>query len=142
MVLKKITCEIRCLETETVHAAKEQMKGAPVGKVPFLCKLSGKREDILLISDETAKHLEVLIPSVGGPLAQKIAAAICGAELCECDIATLTESDEGQVLDELERLRSIDVIQIREIEGMKYYSLVNSKAQELLKKHISDLAAT
>ena len=141
-MLKKITCEIRCLETETVRAAKEEMKGAPVGKVPFLCKLSGKREDILLISDDTAKRLEALIPSIGGLLAQKIAAAICGAELCECDIATLTERDEGQVLDELERLRANKVVQFREIAGMKYYSLVNTKARELLNKYISDLETT
>ena len=141
MALKKITCAIRCMDTETVRAAKEEMKGAPVGTAPFLCKLSGKKEDIVLISDETARHLEALIPSIGGPLAQKIAAALCGAELCECDIATLTESDEGQVLDELERLRSDKVVQVREIQGMKYYSLVNTEAQGKLKKYISDLEA-
>ena len=138
---KKITCEIRCLETETVRAAKEEMKGAPVGKVPFLCKLSGKKEDILLISDDSAKRLAALMPSIGGALAQKIAAALCGAELCECDIATLTESNEGRVLDELERLRSIDVVQLREIDGMNYFSLKNTETREMLKRHIADLDA-
>lgn len=140
-MIKQITCKIRCLQAETVRAAKDEMTGAPVGKVPFVCSLSGKKEDILLITDDTAKELATLIPSLGGPLAQKIAAAILGAELCECDIATLTESDEGQVLDELERLRSLGIARSRDIQGMTYYSLASGETRELLNERILEFGA-
>jgi len=138
---RTITCRIRCLEAETVRAAKGEMKGAAVGRVPFVCTLSGKKEEILLISDDAARRLATLIPSLGGPLAQKIAASILGAELCECDIATLTESDEGRVLDELERLESIGVARSRKIEGMTYYALAGGETRDLLDERISELAA-
>jgi len=138
---KTITCSIRCLEAETVRAAKGEMKGAAAGRVPFVCTLSGKKEEILLISDDAARRLATLIPALGGPLAQKIAAAILGAELCECDIATLTESDEGRVLDELERLEAIGVARSRKIEGMTYYALAAGETRDLLDARISELAA-
>lgn len=141
MAARTITCRIRCLDPETVRAAKAEMKGAAVGKVPFVCSLSGKQEAILLVSDDAARRLSALVPSLGGPLAQKIAAAILGAELCECDIATLTECDEGRVLDELDRLRSIGAARSRKIEGMKYYSLAGGEMRDLLNARISELAA-
>lgn len=138
---KTITCRIRCLEPETVRAAKGEMEGAAVGNVPFVCTLSGKKEEILLVSDDAAKRLSDLLPSIGGPLVQKIAAAILGAELCECDIATLTEADEGRVLDALERLRAAGAAKSREIEGMTYYSLADGEMRDLLNARISELAA-
>lgn len=141
MECRKISCEVRCLEQGTVRTAKEEMKGASVGKVPFVCKLSGKTEDILLLSDESAQRLASMPDAIGGPLTQKILCAILGAELCECDIATLTEGEEGKVLDELERLRSAGIVKCREIEGMKYYAHASVDVEDTLTARLSGLEA-
>lgn len=141
MECRKVSCEVRCLEQETVRTAKEEMKGAAIGKVPFVCKLSGQKEDILLLSDESAQRLASMPDAIGGALTQKIICAIFGAELCECDIATLTEGEEGQVMDELERLRSAGIVKCREIEGMKYYALASPDVEDMLATRLSGLEA-
>jgi len=142
MASKKISCEVRCLEPGTVRAAKNEMKGAVIGKVPFVCKVSGNKEDILLLSDESAQRLASLPDTIGGLLTQRIVYAILGTELCECDIATLTEGDERQVLDELERLQSTGIVKCREIEGMKYYALGGADVEDMLAKRLSDLESS
>ena len=142
MASRKISCEVRCLEPGTVRTAKKEMKGAVIGKVPFVCKVSGKKEDILLLSDKSAQRLASLPDTIGGPLTQKIIYAILGAELCECDIATLAEGEEAQVLDELERLRSAGIVKCREIEEMKYYALGSADVEDLLSERLSDLEAS
>ncbi len=139
MECRRISCEVRCLERSTVEAAKKEMKGAAVGSVPFMCKLSGKREDILLLSDESARHLASMPNAIGGALTQKVLYAILGAELCECDIATLTESDEGRVLDELERLRSAGFVKRRKIDGMNYFALANLDLENKLATGLAEV---
>lgn len=141
MASKKITCEVRCLEPGTLRAAKQEMKGAVIGKVPFVCKLSGKTENILLLSNYGAQRLASVPDKIGGPLTQKTVYAILGAELCECDIATLTEGEDGQVLDELDRLRSAGIVKCREIEGMTYYALANADVEDVLTRRLSELDA-
>jgi len=142
MTSRKITCKVRCLEPATVCSAKEQMAGAAIGKVPFTCKVSGKREDILLLSDEGAECLASLPDALGGsPLTQKIVYALYGAELCECDIATLTERNEREVLDELARLRSAGIVKCRKIDGMTYYTLGSTDVKDALAKRLPDLDA-
>ena len=136
---RKISCEVRCLEPDTVRAARDALEGASVGTVPFVCKVSGKREQILLLGCDAAERLAKSNPSIGGALSQKIAAALLNAELCECDIATVTESEESRVLDELDRLRCAGVVQVRDIQSMKYYSLASSEAREQLKQRMSEL---
>ena len=80
MASKKISCEVRCLEPGTVRTAKEEMKGAAIGKVPFVCKMSGMKEDVLLLSDGSAQRLASLPDAVGGSLTQKIIYAIRSEE--------------------------------------------------------------
>ncbi|MEA5376654.1 MULTISPECIES: helix-turn-helix domain-containing protein [Vibrio harveyi group] len=141
MAYKKIRCEIRCLEPATVRAAKRAMMGAVISKVPFVCKVSGQKEENLLLSDDRAQYLAALPDALGGPLTQKILYAILGAELCECDIVTLTDDDEGRVLNELERLRINGIVTCRAIEGMTYYSLGNANVKDRLTKHLADMEA-
>lgn len=141
MTPRKISCAVRCLEPETVRAAKKEMEGAATGKVPFVCKVSGKKEDILLISDESARRLASLPDPIGGPLTQKIVYAISGAALCECDIATLTERGEDEVLDELARLQSAGIVKCRKIEGMNYYELGSADVADALTGRLSALGS-
>lgn len=141
MTSRKIRCGVRCLEPETVRAAKREMGGAATGKVPFVCKMSGEKEDILLLSEESARRLASLPNPIGGPLTQKIVYAISGAALCECDIATLTERGEDEVLDELARLQCAGIVKCREIEGMNYYKLSSADVANALAGRLAALGS-
>lgn len=139
MASGKISCTVRCLEPETIHAAKGEMKGAATARVSFVCKESGKKEDILLLSDESARRLASLPDPIGGPLTQKIVYSISNAALCECDIATLTERGEEEVLDELARLRSAGIVKCRKIGGMNYYTIAGGNVAGALEERLSAL---
>lgn len=139
MVSGKISCTVHCLDPETVRAAKTAMKGAATGKVSFVCKVSDKKENILLLSDESAWRLTSLPDALGGPLAQKILYALAGAELCECDIATLSERSEHEVLDELARLRSAGMLTCRKIASMTYYALGSAEIATALEERLCAL---
>ena len=76
-----------------------------------------------------------------GPICTRCAVcALASAELCECDIATLVERDESDVVADLERLRAVGLLSEREVEGMKYYALADVAMRYLLRDKIAALA--
>lgn len=119
----KISCEIRCMDPDVVEEALNRLR--PSGKewVSYTCQISGKTEAILLIGDELARRLAGSVPEVEDSNGMKILAGLYSAELCECDVATLTKLPEAEVIRQLERFVASGIVAHRIIHGMNYYRL-------------------
>jgi DNA-binding transcriptional ArsR family regulator len=130
---QRISCHVRCLEGVDVFGAWKGLATAAQVSVPYTCKLSGKRE-ALLLSDDCAKRLADRFRPLGKPESLKMLAALASAELCECDVATLLQKEEGVTARELQRLYRLGLLKHRHVEGINYHALANEALSDLLKQ--------
>jgi hypothetical protein len=122
---QEVYCHVRCLEGADVSGAWDGLTNAAQVSVPYTCKLSGKREALLLLSDDCAKRQAERFRPLSKPESLKILAALATAELCECDVATLMQKDDNGTACELRRLHRLGLLKHRQIEGMNYYTLAS-----------------
>ncbi len=141
MTDQAIACTMPCLETSDVAQAKQAATGKPFAMVSFVCRLSGQQEQVVLLSEAGATALAQSMGSLTDPASLRILCALASAELCECDIATLVERNQSDVFADLERLRAIGLLSVRDVEGMKYYALADTAMRYLLRDKIAALAA-
>lgn len=125
----KISCKVRCIDPATVHEVTKYLSPSGIKWLPYKCQLTGKEENILLIGNDIALRLTPSITEADNANDARILAALYSAELCECDVATLTNLSDQEVIDQLERFKKSGVITHRIIHGMNYYRL-NSKIAE------------
>ncbi|MBL6946416.1 MAG: hypothetical protein ISR47_07250 [Rhodospirillales bacterium] len=125
MVDRKISGSIRCLSEIEVEKARQSLAGSDALVVPYACKVSGKTEEIVLVSDAAAENLATALGHFGGDVAVKIFASVVSTELCEFDIATLIGGDEKDVLAEIDRLEAGGFLFKQEVDGMNYYGAGN-----------------
>jgi len=142
MKTRRISCPIRCLKEEDVRRAREGLAGNAFSKVPYLCRLSGKREEVLLIAQQRIEELSVTFSPLGDPLSLKILYALISCELCECDIATLVEQDEEEVVNRLDNLHSLGLLQSRKIQDMNYYSVAIEDLRDFLVRSLHEAKKT
>lgn len=128
----RITCELRCMDSADVEAALKRLDPADWEWVSYTCQISGKTEAILLLGDEMASRLAESLPEVAGANEMKVLAGLYSAELCECDVATLTRLSEEEVIRQLERFTAIGMVIHRELHGMNYYSLNSGLVRQVL----------
>jgi hypothetical protein len=120
-----INCRVRCLEKADVARARTALDQSDTVTVPYHCRISGKNEELLLVSDSAAEELAGALGRFGSGLAVKIFAAVLRTELCECDIATLVGGEESEALAELHRLERRGFLVHRVVDGMNYYGAGN-----------------
>jgi len=135
----KITCEIRCMEPAVVETALKRLQPAGVEWVSYTCQISGKTEAILLIGDDMASRLAGSLPEVEDINGMKILAGLYSAELCECDVATLTRLSEEEVIRQLERFAALGLVAHRKIHDMNYYRLDSEIVRQRLNDAIEGL---
>lgn len=140
MTDQAIACTIRCLEKSDVARAKQAATGKPFAMVSFVCRLSGQQEQVVLLSEASATALAQSMTPLSEPDSLRLLCALASAELCECDIATLVERDESDVVADLERLRAAGLLSERYVEGMRYYALADVAMRYLLRDKIAALA--
>jgi DNA-binding transcriptional ArsR family regulator len=131
----KITCEIRCLAPVDVEAAARRLDPGGVERVSYTCQLSGETETLVLLGDDVASHLAESLSDIDTVAEAKILAGLSSAELCECDVATLTGLPEAEVISHLTLLEARGAVARRTIHGMNYFRL---NAEEL-RHRIGDL---
>lgn len=129
---QQISCRLRCLEGAAVSEAWKGLAAAAQVSVPYTCKLSGKREELLLLSDDCAKRQADRFRPLCKPESLKMLAALASTELCDCDVATLLQKEDGATACELRRLHRLGLLKHRKVEGMNYYTLANHALGELL----------
>ena len=135
----KISCEIRCINPATVEAASRRLDPAGVEWIPYTCKLSGAKESVLLIGDDLAAEVMKSIPTGVNLTGTKILACLYSAELCECDVATVTGVAEEEVIFQLQEFTSIGMVAHRNIQGMNYYRLKSDIARRSIKDAVDAL---
>ena len=131
----KITCEIRCMDPADVEAAVRRLDRAGVERVSYTCQLSKETETILLVGDDVASRLAHSLSEVNDIAEARILAGLSSAELCECDLATLTRLPEGDVISQLARLEERGAVSRRQLRGMNYFRLT----AESLRRKIGDI---
>ena len=125
-----IQCEIRCVDPRDVTQAMKELDPGGQCRVAYVCKLSGAREEILIVGSELAERLADAISDADDAGDARILAALSDAELCECDLATVTGLSEGEVVRRLRRLSAGGVLGHRVLERMHYYRLESASARQ------------
>ena len=125
-----IECGIRCVDPRDVEQAMTGLDPGGQTRVAYVCKLSGAREEILVVGSELAERLADAMPDADDPDDAKILAALSDAELCECDVATVTGLSESDVLRRLRRLCGGGVLGHRKLDRMNYYRLQSEFARQ------------
>ncbi len=136
----KITCDIRCLDAGVVKNARQHLTPAGIQWIDYVCKISGKEEKLLLVGKQLASDLADALPDAEDEEGAKILAALGYAELCECDVATLTGLPEKDVVDRLERFAATGVLVHRMLHTMNYYRLGSELVRELIAEAIGSKA--
>ena len=133
----KIMCEIRCMNPDSVKIATRKLSPSGIKWIPYTCQISGEKENLLLIGDDLASQLTPSLAEVEDANGTKILAGLYSAELCECDVATLTNLPEQEVISQLERFKSLGVVTHRIIHGMNYFRLNSKNARQIFSGLIS-----
>lgn len=98
-------------------------------RVPYTCRLSCQREQILLLGERLAARLAAALPEAGDTAGARMLAALSSSELCECDVATLTGLPDEAVIDRLQALNARGLLTQRRLHGMHYYRLASEDAR-------------
>jgi len=134
---QKISCESRCIDPATVDVAFGRLNPAGIEWVAYTCKLSGAKESVLLIGDVLASEMMKSLPAVKDVAGMKILACLYTAELCECDVVTVTGVAEHEVVPILRNFADLGLVAHRKLQGMNYYRLVSDSARRSI-KHAMD----
>lgn len=132
----KISCEIRCLNPATVEAAFRRLDPAGAEWVAYTCKLSGAKESVLMIGDALSAEIMKSLPPVENFTGTKILAALYSAELCECDVATVTGVAEHEVISLLQKFTALGMVAHRKIQRMNYYRLISDIARRSIRASV------
>jgi len=127
-----ICCSIRCLDPAVVEQAVGRLDPLGTTRVAYTCKISGEEEELLLIGDRLAARLAEALPEAEDAGDAKILAGLWSAELCECDVATLTALQEARVVERLRTLAGQGVLGHRTIHSMSYYHLESQALRQCL----------
>ena len=125
------------MDPAAVKTAIKKLSPSGIKWMPYTCQISGKEENILLIGDDLASQLASSLAEVEDTNGTKILAGLYSAELCECDMATLTNLSEQEVIYQLERFKSLGVITHRIIHGMNYFRLNSKNAERIFSGLVS-----
>jgi hypothetical protein len=115
----------------TVKTAKTKLESSGIAWVPYTCQISGDKEKILLIGNDLASKLVPPLTEAEDANGAKILAGLYSAELCECDVATLSGLPDQEVIRQLQRFETLGVVTHRKIHGMNYYSLNSRNAEQV-----------
>ncbi|MEA5376661.1 MULTISPECIES: winged helix-turn-helix domain-containing protein [Vibrio harveyi group] len=142
MTSRTITCDVRCLNADDVQRAKVLNEGEPFARVPYRCRVSGKSQDLMLLTDAAAENLAMALTPLSDPVTLKILHALGSSELCECDLATLTECNDADILERLEKLVRFGFLTRRQLHDMTYYSLAEKgmESEDFLIRVLRDLS--
>ncbi len=103
---------------------------APISAVPYVCKVSGQKEEVLLVSGELAETIASQVIGRQDSLDALLAVASLHTQLCECDLATLAQRSETDVLAHLDRLEETGVLTRRLINGMNYFGVAIGQTRD------------
>ena len=135
----KLSCEIRCLDPAALESALRRLDPTGMERIAYTCQLSGKEEEVLLVGDQLAPRLAEALPEAEDANGARILAALCSAELCECDVATLTGLPEEKAVRRLRRFAATGLLVHRILHAMDHYKLGSATARQTIERAIDAL---
>lgn len=127
---RRIRCGVRCLDQDVVFEARKSLARAPILTIPYICKISGQEEEVLLLSKELAGGVADQVANLRDWLDALFAAATLRTQLCECDLATLAQIPETEVLERIDRMEEAGVLTRQRIDAMNYYCVPPGPTRE------------
>jgi hypothetical protein len=132
----KISCKVRCADPKTVETAMARLDPEGTVRVPYTCQISGKQEKILLLGSRLAARLAEAMPEAGNAAGARILAGLYDAELCECDVATLTRLPDDDAADRLRAFEADGLLAHRVLHGMHYFRLASGRIRREIREFI------
>jgi hypothetical protein len=128
------------MDPAAVEAASTRLDPSGVEWVSYICQLSGEKEAVLLIGNDLASRLTKSLLVAEDVDSTKILAGLYSAELCECDVATLTGLSEGEVVSRLRKFAALGVVAHRKVHAMNYYRLKSAIVRRTINNAIESSA--
>ena len=116
-----------------LEAALKRLDPGGMEWITYTCILSEEEESVLLIGDDLAVQVARSVSEINDITGAKILAGLYSAELCECDVATLTGVSEHEVVAQLQKFTALGMVAHRKVQGMNYYRLVSDIARRSIK---------
>lgn len=98
-------------------------------RVPYTCRISGQKEEVLLLGSRLAERLVAALPEAMDADGARLLAGLGTSELCACDAATLTRLPEDAVLARLEAFTARGLLAQRRLHGMHHFRLASGQAR-------------
>jgi hypothetical protein len=128
------------MDPAAVETAATRLDPSGVEWVPYSCHLSGEKQAVLLIGNDLASRLTKYLPEGEEANSAKILAGLYSAELCECDVASLTGLSEGEVFSRLRQFAALGVVAQRKVHAMDYYRLESAIVRRTINDAIESSA--
>lgn len=122
---------MQCLSAEAAATARQHVTPDGRETVCFVCAISRRPEEAVLIGPGLAERLADLQPSVASAEQARVLASLERATLCACDIATLLDTPQADVEDHLRDLAARGLVEPAQADGMPTYALADPGHQAL-----------
>jgi hypothetical protein len=120
------------MDPASVKDAMQRLEPDGYRHIACTCPLSGIQEAILLVGNQLAAQLAVAMAGADDVGDAKILVGLYSAELCECDVATLTSLPEREVVERLRKLTKAGTLSHRMLQGMNYFSLESQESRRII----------
>src|SRR5574340_2385 len=102
-------------------------------------------EDVLaasqsLIDDSTANRLSQTFSALADPTRLRLISALCGRELCVCDLSVVLGMSQSAVSHQLLLLRNLNLVKYRKEGRIVYYALDDAHIQELFQRGLEHVS--
>jgi hypothetical protein len=125
------------LAAEDVARTLSALGEGEAGLFAFVSGLSGRTEEIILLSESVAEELADLLGRFGDALTVRIFAAVTLTDLGQADIAVAAGADEATVAGQIARLESGGFLFHRDVGGARLYAAGNPPLKRFFTKRFA-----
>jgi DNA-binding transcriptional ArsR family regulator len=127
------TCSYIHMSQDPLGVAPPSTHATDACEAPHLAPGDTATRKLALMPPRAVAALADTFRVLGDPTRVRILDALCGGELCVCDIATLAGISESAVSHQLRLLRSMRLVRTRRAGRLVYYTLDDHHIIALLK---------
>jgi len=122
-----------------VEEARSNLKNGISAIVPYVCQISGKQEELIIVSEEIALAVANLSQLFADSIDAMLAVSVLKTGLCICDLAILIGGKEDDIGRRLDRLVGKGVITHQLIDEMNYFCFNSAVSDGRLMEEIMEL---
>lgn len=127
----------RPLSADTVARAMQTLGEGGAGVFAFASALSGRTEEVILLSEEVAEELADTLGRFGDALTVRIFAAVTLADLGLDDIVTVLGADPATIAEQVARLESGGFLFHLDADGRRAYAAGNPPLKRFFAKRFA-----